>query len=82
MMVIVEVPAPGAGMGLGLKLAVAPDGSPEADKLIGLSKAPLMLVVIVDVTLLPWATLTEVGEADIRKSGANVTSVTPRKAIG
>ena len=79
---MVVLPAPGAGIGLGLKLAVAPDGSPEVDKVMGLLNPPLIFVVIVDVTLFPCATLSKVGEADIRKFGAKVTSVTPRKAIG
>ena len=48
-MVMVEVPAPGAGIGLGLKLTVVPDGMPEADKEMELLKAPLMVVVIVEV---------------------------------
>jgi hypothetical protein len=52
-MVIVELPEPGAGIVPGLKLTVVPVGMPVADKLIGLLKPPLMLVVIVDVPGLP-----------------------------
>src|SRR5271157_3782022 len=48
-MVMVELPAPGADIVPGLKLTVAPDGTPEADRLIALLKPPLMVVVIVDV---------------------------------
>ena len=53
LIVIVELPEPGAGIGLGLKLTVVPDGAPEADKLMGLSKPLLMVVVIVEVPWLP-----------------------------
>jgi hypothetical protein len=48
-MVMVDVPAPGAGMVLGLNVTVVPGGAPVADKLIALSKPPLMVVVMVDV---------------------------------
>jgi hypothetical protein len=47
--VIVDVPAPGAGIVLGLKLTVVPVGAPAADRLIALSKPPIIVVVIVDV---------------------------------
>jgi hypothetical protein len=47
--VIVEVPPPGAGIVLGLKLTVVPVGAPVADKLIGLLKPPLTVVVMTDV---------------------------------
>ena len=40
-----------------------------------------MMVVIVDVPWVPCTTCTEVGEADIRKFGANETWEIPRKAI-
>jgi hypothetical protein len=46
---MVEVPEPGAEIGFGLKLTVVPDGTPEADNVIALSKPPLMVVVMVDV---------------------------------
>ena len=80
--VIVEAPSPGAGMGFGLKLAVAPVGSPEADKLIELLKPPLIVVESVAVPWLPWVTVIEVGALLRRKLGANVTSDIPRKAMG
>ena len=48
MTVMAEVPAPGAGIGFGSKLTVAPEGTPEADKLIALLNPPLTNVVIVD----------------------------------
>jgi len=47
--VIVDVPAPGAAMELGLKVTVTPLPPPEADKLIGESKPPEIVVVMVDV---------------------------------
>ena len=48
LMVMVELPAPGADIGFGLKLTVVPEGIPEAERVMGLSNPPLMLVVIVD----------------------------------
>ena len=51
--VIVELPLPGAGIVLGLKLTVVPEGAPEAERLIALSKPPLIVVVIVEVPWLP-----------------------------
>src|SRR5271157_888802 len=48
-MVMVELPAPGADIVPGLKLTVAPDGTPEVDRLTALLKPPLIVVVIVDV---------------------------------
>jgi hypothetical protein len=72
-MVMAELPAPGAGIVLGLKLTVVPAGAPVADKLIELLKPPIMVVVIVDVPRLPWATPREAGEAEMVKLGAAVT---------
>lgn len=71
--VSVELPDPGAGMGLGLKLAVVPVGSPEVDRLIELLNPLLIAVVIVDVPLLPFGTLRELGEAEIVKVAGAVT---------
>ena len=51
--VIVELPSPGAGIVLGLKPTVVPEGAPEAERLIALSKPPLIVVVIVEVPWLP-----------------------------
>src|SRR5271166_4617875 len=81
-MVIVELPEPGAGIGLGLKLTVAPEGIPDADKLMALLKPPTVVVVIVDVPWFPWATLSEAGDAEIPKFGEPETCVTPRNATG
>jgi hypothetical protein len=68
-MLMVELPDPGAGIVLGLKLTVVPEGIPEADKLMALLKPPLIVVVIVDVPRLPWAMLSEAGEAEMLKFG-------------
>jgi hypothetical protein len=46
---MVDVPAPGAGIVFGLKLAVAPLGTPLADKLMPLLNPPLIVLVIVEV---------------------------------
>jgi hypothetical protein len=79
-MVIVDVPEPGALMDVGLKLTVTPVGWPLADKLIVLLKPPETAVVIVDVPLLPCATETEVGEAEIVKAGTG-TVVTVSETV-
>jgi hypothetical protein len=68
-MVMVELPPPGAGIGLGLKLTPTPRGTPEADKLIGLLKPPLIVVVTVDVPCCPCWTVSEDGDAEIVKLG-------------
>ena len=47
-MVIVDAPEPGDAIGLGLKLTVAPEGIPEAERLIALLKPPLMVAVMVE----------------------------------
>lgn len=65
----VEVPAPGAAMDVGLKLTVTPLGWPLADKAIAESKPLKTAVVIVAVPLLPGATESEVGEAEMLKFG-------------
>ena len=67
--VSVEVPAPGAAIEVGLKVAVAPVGSPEADSAIALLNPPDTVVVMVVVPDKPCLALTEVGEAEIAKSG-------------
>jgi hypothetical protein len=63
----VDVPEPGATIDVGLKLAVTPVGSPVADKAMEESKPPEMAAVIVDVPLIPCATETEMGEAEMQK---------------
>jgi hypothetical protein len=71
--VTVDVPEPGAGMDVGLKLTVTPVGWPDADKPIAELKEPETAVVIVDVPLLPCATETEVGEAEMVKLAGPTT---------
>ena len=65
----VDVPEPGAAMEVGLKLAVTLLGRPLADKATAELKPPETAVVIFDVPLLPCATETEVGEAEMVKLG-------------
>ena len=75
-MVIIELPLPGAGIGLGLKLTVVPVGIPEAERSIGLLKLPRMVVVTVELPAKPCCTVTELGESERVKSGANTVRVT------
>jgi len=74
--VILEVPEPGAAIGLGLKPTVVPDGTPLADRLIALLKAPLTVVVIVELPWPPCATLTDAGAALMAKLGVVTVIVT------
>lgn len=55
--------------GLVPKLAVTPEGSPEAERLTLPEKPPDGVTEMVLVPLLPWVTLTLVGEADSVKLG-------------
>jgi hypothetical protein len=73
---MVEVPEPGAGTGFVLNATVTPLGCPEALRVMALSKPPETVVVIVDVPLLPCATLTDVGEAMIVKAAIGDSSKT------
>ena len=78
-MLIVELPAP-PEIDVGLKLTVTPLGAPEADNEIAELNPPTLAVVIVDVPVLPVATLTALGEADTVKFGVvNACWVIPRK---
>jgi hypothetical protein len=77
-MVIAELPLPGAAIGLGVKLTVVPAGTPAADKLIALSKPPLMVVLMVDDPWFPCTTLNPAGEAEMVKLGTAVVCATPR----
>ena len=70
LMVIVEVPEPGALVDVGLKLTDTPDGWPVADNPIAELKPPETAIVIVEVPLLPWTTLTDAGDAERVKLGA------------
>lgn len=62
LIVMVEVPAP--VIEVGLKVTVTPVGWPLADKEIAESNPPVTALVIVEVPILPWATVTEEGEAE------------------
>lgn len=65
-----EVPVPGAAIDPELlKPAVTFAGRPVADKPIAESKPFTAVVEIVDVPLLPWITVTELGEAEMVKLG-------------
>ena len=44
---IVEVPAPEAAIVAGFNVAVVPEGTPETERLMGLLKPPLSVVVMV-----------------------------------
>ena len=69
MTVIVDLPAPGAAIELGLNVTVCAPPCPEADKRIAESKPPETVVVIVEVPVLPLATLMDVGDAPTVKPG-------------
>jgi len=56
-----------------LRLAVTPAGRPETDSEIDELKEPEIAVVIVDVPLLPRATDTLVGDAEMVKFAGAVT---------
>ena len=71
--VSVDVPDPGAAMVVLLKLKVTPEGWPEADKPMAELKDPEMAVVMVDVPLLPRATETAVGDAEMVKFAGPTT---------
>jgi hypothetical protein len=53
----------------GEKLTVVPAGAPEADRVMELSKPPLMIVLTVDVPTFPCAMLREVGDGERLKLG-------------
>ena len=77
----VEVPEPGAAIDVGLKLAVTPVGWPVTVKATAESKPPEMAVVILDVPLLPFATETVVGEAEMVKLGDAVPASASIRAL-
>lgn len=66
-MVMVEVPEPGAAIEVGLKLTVTPVGCPEAVRATALLKVPVMALVMVEVPLLPAATVSDAGLAESEK---------------
>ena len=67
--VSVEVPLPGAAIGLGEKLSEAPAGSPVTDSVIAALYPFSAAVVMVVWPEPPGATVTDVGDAPIEKSG-------------
>ena len=80
-MVIVEVPEPGMPMNVGLKVTFTPVGRPAADRVTDELKLPETVVVMVDSPLVPSATETEAGEADMLKSGSDfIPASTPISA--
>ena len=68
----VEVPEPGAAIDVGLKLTVTPDGAPDAVRATAELNPPETAVVMVEDPLLPAATETAVGDAEIVKAGVCV----------
>ncbi|HKV38477.1 MAG TPA: hypothetical protein VJX67_04625, partial [Blastocatellia bacterium] len=62
-------PEPGAAIDAGLNPALTPEGSPDAVKETGELKPPDMDVEIVELPDEPCTTESEVGDADIEKSG-------------
>ena len=58
-----------------MKVAVAPVGSPDADSEMALLKPPNTVVVMVVVPEAPCAAETEVGEAEIEKSGVDAAQL-------
>lgn len=72
--VTVDVPEPGAAMDVGLKLTVTPVGWPDADNPMAELKEPDTAVVMTDVPLLPCATETAFGEAEMLKFAGPVTT--------
>lgn len=65
----VDDPEPGAAIDDGLKLTVTPEGCPLADNATAELNPPLTVVEIVELPLLPCATETELGEAEIVNAG-------------
>jgi len=67
--VINEVPVPGAGIGFVPNVTVTPLGCPLADNVMALLKPFKAVVLMVEVPLLPCATVTDDGDALMVKSG-------------
>ena len=72
MNVAVELPEPGAAIDVGLKLTVTPVGIPDAVRATAELNPPDTAVVMVELPLLPCATETAAGEAEIVKAGVCV----------
>lgn len=79
-MVIVEVPLP--VIEVGLKVTVTPLGWPLADKVTAESNPPVVVLVMVEVPLEPWATETAVGLAERLKPLLELEMVTATPAEG
>src|SRR5580693_2646846 len=65
--IMVDVPAPGAAMVPGLKVTPTALPAPDADKAMGASKPPAILVLIVVVPELSRSTLSALGVALMSK---------------
>ena len=65
----VELPDPGAAIVVGVNVAVAPLGSPDADKLSAELNPPLTLVETVEAPEPPCVTLRLAGLSPMAKSG-------------
>lgn len=74
--VMVETPAPGFARGFGLKVTVFPVPSPDADRVIGASKPPRMVVWMNVLPDSPRETVIVPGLAMTLKLGATTTRVT------
>ena len=72
MNVATELPEPGAGIDVGLRLTVTPVGIPDAVRATAELNPPDTAMVMVELPLLPCATETAVGEAEIVKAGVCV----------
>jgi hypothetical protein len=70
--VAVEDPDPGATIDVGLKPTVTPVGAPDALSAIAELNPPDTAVVIVELPLLPAATVREEGAAEIVNAGVCV----------
>ena len=68
----VEVPDPGAAMGFGAEVPDAPAGRPETERVIAALWPFSPAVVMVVGPDAPCATVTDVGDAEIEKSGPPV----------
>src|SRR5260221_9227237 len=66
---MVDEPLPGAAMDVGEKLTVVPDGAPVELSEMAALNPPETVVVIVEEPFVPCTTVTEVGEAEMAKSG-------------
>lgn len=70
--VTVELPEPGAPIDVALKVTVTPAGAPDAVRVTAELNPPETAVVTVEFPLLPAATESAVGEAEIVKAGVCV----------